>query len=201
MESGILFYWFSWILWIIATFILEKNRLRTFMAGWILLSITGTYVNLEIINQTFSLAFIILFGGSTVLLARNEKLLYHTFSALTLTIGFASFRIWEVLSPMLKFLPSGLLITLLFSLLTCILTRNYYSRLSVCILGMLTGEMIYQLTLSYYGFNEVIGELFFFDHLLSTVLFITFLEVVYKVSNATVNWIRNFWARLRLQNQ
>ncbi|QGS68825.1 hypothetical protein CV093_11235 [Oceanobacillus sp. 143] len=182
-------------------FYFKKNRLRTFLASWILLSIIGTYVNLQIENLTVSLSIIILFLGSIVLIARNDNLLYLIFSAFTLMIGYASFRFWELLSPVLMFLPRGLLITVLFSLLTCILTRNYYSRLSVCLLGMLAGELIYQLTVSYIGFNEVIGELFFFDYLLSTVLFITFLKVVHKVSNATFNWIRNFWVRLRLQNQ
>lgn len=201
MASGILFFWFSWTLWIIATFIMKRSWLRTYLAVWILLSIIGTYVYLEIESLTVSLSMIILFLGSIILLTRNKHLLYHTFSAFTLMIGYAVFRFWEILSPGLIFLPRGILITIIFSLLSCILAKNFYSRLSICILGMSAGEWVYQLTVNPFGFIETIGEPLFFDHLLSTIVFISFIAVVHRGSNVLVVTIRKFRERLRLQNQ
>ncbi|RDW19084.1 hypothetical protein CWR48_08520 [Oceanobacillus arenosus] len=201
MASGILFYWFSWTLWIIATFFMKKNRLRTFLAAWILLSIIGSYVYLEIVTLTFSLSMIILLLGSIVLLTRNKHLFYHTFSAFTVMIGYAGFRFWEILSPILMFLPKGILITIIFSLLSSILANNFYSRLSICILGMLAGEWIYQMTVIPFGFMEIIGEPLFLDHLLSTILFISFISIAHRGSNVLVVTIRNLRERFRLQNQ
>ncbi|WP_156289245.1 YphA family membrane protein [Oceanobacillus salinisoli] len=180
MITGILFYWFSWIFWIIVTFLMKKGVLRTLLAYWILFTIIGSSFYFQLGYYTISLSIIILFLGAIVLLSKQPRTLYHLFSAFTISIGYTAMLFWEKLSPIWIIIPRILLISILIGCLTSILSKAYLGRISVCLFGMIAGEMIYSVILSSYGLQEEIGEMLFLDTLFCTLLLLTFLDILHK---------------------
>lgn len=180
MEEGILFFWASWLFWIIITFLMKKSLIRTFLAYMILLIIIGSTFYFYIGPFIFSLAIPILVGGSLILMAKQTKTIYYLLSAFTLTICYAALLLWEKISPIWVILPREVLISIIISFLVMVLSDNFVGRISICLFGMLTGEIIYSFILSSYGFQEVVGEKAFLDTLICTLLLLSVLDILNK---------------------
>lgn len=166
MSSGLLFYWFSWILWIIVTFFMQKNRLRTLLACWILSVIL--YSNLYISINTFqiSVSYLFLLAGTVILYARIPVMIFHVFGSLTIMIGYSAILIWENQMPFNLFFPSFLIISCFLFILITFITTGIWNRLACTLLGMTGGELLYSIVLSEYLIVEVIGDKRFFDFIL-----------------------------------
>ncbi|WP_068671993.1 hypothetical protein [Oceanobacillus sp. Castelsardo] len=180
MEEGILFFWTSWLLWIIVTFLMKKSFRRTLLAYWTLLTIIGSSFYFYIGPFVFSLAIFILLGGTIILMSKQTKTIYHLLSAFTITICYSALLLWEKISPIWVILPREILISIIIGYLVTILSYNFRGRISICLFGMLTGEMIYSFILSGYGFQEVVGEKAFLDTLIYALLLLTVLDILHK---------------------
>lgn len=192
MASGVIFYWFSWILLVIVTFLMQKKRIRTLLACWLFISIicSNFYVTVERFHV--SITFLILFLGSILLLVRLPHLIYHLFSSFTITIGYAAIHLWEMNAPVWIVFPRLVTMSLILGLMTIILVKDFYGRLAICIFGTVCGELIYSLILSSYGMSTAIGRLIFFDCILSVVLILIFLNVFYKIQYKLFLFIHNY---------
>ncbi|MBU8789741.1 hypothetical protein NSA56_08075 [Oceanobacillus caeni] len=180
MEEGILFFWASWLLWIIVTFLMKKSSRRTILAYWILLTIISSSLYFHIGPFMFSLAIFTLFIGSIILMSKQTKTFYHLLSAFTITICYSALLLWEKISPIWVILPREILISIIISCFVYVLCHNFVGRISICLFGMLTGEMIYSFILSSYGFQEVVGEKAFLDTLICTLLILSVLDILHK---------------------
>ncbi|WP_085992019.1 YphA family membrane protein [Oceanobacillus senegalensis] len=180
MEEGMLFFWFSWIFWILVTFFMNRGKLRTYLAYWILLSIIVSPFYVVIGQYFVHLTVIILLLGTMVLIAKQPRIPYYLFASFTVTIGYTALLLWEKISPIWLIIPRTLLIAVIIGCLVSILSSYFHSRISICLFGFLSGEIIYSLILYSYGFQEEIGEMQFLDTLLSTLLLLTIIDILYK---------------------
>lgn len=172
MADGLIFYWFSWILWIIITFIMNKGCRRTKFACWLLIGLlcSNTYFSFE--DYNISLSFLFLFSGGILLQAKLPGLQYTVFLSLTVMIGYTAVLLWEFLAPVWIILPRFILIPLLLFITLCFLADNIYHRLTAGLTGVCGGEIIYNIIMSSYHFRAEIGDSAFFDQLITLIVLI-----------------------------
>ncbi|MDC3415391.1 hypothetical protein [Aquibacillus salsiterrae] len=162
--SGLLFYWTGWMFWVIATFLMDKSVLRTFLGCSVLITIISSNqwlvysddlkINLSIISLTFC---------SLLFLAKEKGWLLSTIRALCVLFGYVGILFWEQVSPVWMFLPREIIIPVIGILVVMILTKNYIERGIIWCMGISTGEILHGLILRSYGFSPEIGELAFLD--------------------------------------
>ncbi|MBY7143478.1 hypothetical protein KFZ56_10555 [Virgibacillus sp. NKC19-3] len=201
MINGLLFYWFSWILWIVVTFFMKKSKRRTILACWILVTILSSSLSIEMQNQQISVAFLLLVGGSFILLIQLPRVVYHLFASFTIMIGYAAILFWEKSAPIWMIAPRVILISFILGLLITILTKGLYNQLSIGLLGLTCGEMINGLMLSSYGFRITIGEMQFFDLLLFILVILVFLEMLHKGKDKLYVVLQNHKQTVKWQNE
>lgn len=201
MNDGALFFWLCWILWIIVTFFMARGKCRTRFGIWILLTIIFSDFYVTVGNIFISLSFLIVLSGSMLLLIPNKNLIYHLFSSFTITVGYAAMLLWEKNAPVWIIFPRPIILSIITVILVMILTKIFNFRLGIGLLGMSAGEMIYSLTLSSYGFYEPIGQIYFFENAIMTVVIITILAILRRWKHKVISLIENYKQSLRWLNE
>ncbi|MGM8211632.1 YphA family membrane protein [Virgibacillus sp. W0430] len=191
MESGMLFYWLSWIFWIITTFFIKKSLLRTVVSGWILLVIIGSTIYVPIGVSTVSAALLILLAGSALLYTQLTQMYYALFASFTVTIGYTAILIWEKITPIWFILPRELLISIVLCLLLTMMSEQFIHRLLIGLLGISFGEIFYSFMLSSYSLQSEIGHLQFLDQAAVMVLFLLPTYYIPRIKNIGMNGIGN----------
>lgn len=178
MLNGIVFYWVSWLIWILLTFFRVYRYNRYIIMSWLfLLMITfSSYIN--IFGYDLSIAFFLLLIGSMVLYIQSPISFRFIFVTFTIMIAYLTLRIWEIMAPIWFFMPSIILIPLIISLGTIILINEFTQRISQMLLGISIGELFYSLILNGYYLNNVIVSSLYFDYLAVMVLIILCLQIM-----------------------
>ncbi|RKQ37675.1 hypothetical protein D8M06_02400 [Oceanobacillus halophilus] len=180
MGAGIFFYWFSWIFWIIITFLMNKSKFRTVLAYWILLSIIVSPFTLMIGGYSVAMTVFLLLFGTILLLVRQQQIIFNLFKSFTIMVGYTSLLFWEKISPIWIIAPRIILFSIIIGSIVTLISRDFYSRIGICLLGMLVGEVIYSFILASYGLHEHIGEMIFLDTLSWALLLLTILDILHK---------------------
>lgn len=199
--EGLYFYWFSWVFWVVVTFLMKKGKLRTLLAYWILLSIVFSNNYLRIDNISLSVTFILVFLGGFVLLARIIHSFYHLFAAFTLMIGYAGFLIWEQLAPVWLFIPRIILLPLILAMLISILTNHLLNRITIGIIGICAGELLYSLLLFSYQITNTVGEKGFFDTLVICLFLLMSVHLMKRIKMKVLQTSQIYRQSLRWQNE
>ncbi|MFC4557398.1 hypothetical protein ACFO3D_04145 [Virgibacillus kekensis] len=175
MANGLIFYWLSWMLWIVITFFLNKSFIRTMAACFTLAMIflAETYINL--MSLKISLSYILLLGLLIVFQAKKKQLLLHTFTAFSVAVGYMGTLIWVNFTPLNLFFPSDAVIFVVLLLLISNIISKPKSRLVAGSLGITVGEIGYSLISIYYGYKDIVGDMGFFD-LLTPVVGVIFIH-------------------------
>ena len=192
MTSGIIFYWFSWMIWIIITFFMRKSKKRTALACWLLLAICCSNISIEVDGFHFSIILLLLILGSLLMLVQQSRLVYHLFSSFTITIGYVSMLLWEINAPVWIIFSRVITISLLLVMVTILLTKKFYNQLGICVLGTSFGELIYHFILSGYGLRADAGDLAFLDCLLVAVMLLIGLKLLQWAKIKLFSSLRNF---------
>jgi len=176
LMNGFLFYWMSWLLWVIVTFFLNKSKLRTILACWLLIIIftSNTYVSID--NYTLLLGYVIFFLGVIFIHTLLPRPFYHLFVSFTIMIGYTSILLWKDGSSLSLFIPELIFIPIFSSFLILLLTTKLYSRVITGVLGMSTAELLYGFIITEYQVNITIGNLAFFDILFTTITLLFFID-------------------------
>ncbi|WP_096270473.1 YphA family membrane protein [Paucisalibacillus globulus] len=181
--SGIYFYWVSWLLWAMVTFILPKDKSRTVLAIWILLTIIVSNFYISIADFEFSISYLAVVIGGFVLLARLKQKGLQIFSAITIMIGFTSLLIWETNAPVWVFMPRLVIIPLICMILTIFVNKQFINRITISIIGLCSGEFLYNLLLINYSITQTIGDRNFLDTLFINIFLLISIEVLRQVKD------------------
>src|SRR5690625_398094 len=176
--NGFLFYWMSWLLWVIVTFFLNKSKLRTILACWLLIIIftSNTYVSID--NYTLLLGYVIFFLGVIFIHTLLPRPFYHLFVSFTIMIGYTSILLWKDGSSLSLFIPELIFIPIFSSFLILLLTTKLYSRVITGVLGMSTAELLYGYIIKEYHVNIKIVNKTVFDILFNMIIFLFFLDII-----------------------
>lgn len=179
MLDGVFFYWFSWIFCVIIVFFMKKGMQRTYLLYWVLTSImlVNQFINID--SYTLSVGFIVTFWGAFIGLASLGRTIYHLVISLVIMIGYAGLLLIEVNAPIWVFIPRYLLIAGTCTVLISILTKDFYSRVMTTLVGLSSGEILYNFITANYFFPSVIGDLAFMD-IMMIIVFLLFLMYQYQ---------------------
>lgn len=178
MTYGFIFYWLSWLLWIITTFFMKKEQLRLFLSTLILLTILGSDIYLSIGNYDLLVSFIALIIISGLLHANFLKPYYHLFGSFTIMIGYTSILLWKQNSFWGILISEFYLIPSICCIIIILMIKGLYSQLVTGIIGISTGEILYGFILSGYHLPAKIGDLDFFVNLYMIVLYLLLWHII-----------------------
>lgn len=178
--DGIFFYWFGWFFWVIFTFIVPKNKIRTIYAMWILMIIGFSNLYLSFDSIALSMSYLTLILGAFILLSTLNRKGILLFSAFTMMIGYTSLLIWEVNAPVWLFTPRIIMIPILCVCLALLLTKKLYARFVISVIGICSGEFLYSVLLYNYSITQAIGSLRFLDTLSVMVFLLVLIEAIHQ---------------------
>src|SRR5699024_10393786 len=158
---------------------MKKGKRRTYLSYCVLISIILVNQFITIDMYTISLSFIIILLGSFLGLASLKKPFYHLIVSFIMMIGYAGVLLIEKNAPIWIFGPRYLTLAIMSFILVTTLTKGFYSKTMVTLVGLSSGEVLYNLIVSNYFSPKTFGELEFMDTLLLT-LFLLFLLNQYQ---------------------
>ena len=179
MTNGLLFYWISWLLWVYVTFVMRKDRVRTILGLWILLIIGGSSINLTILGYTLTLSYLFLIVGAMIMLAKTSHLFFRLFSSFTIMILYMTMMVWQNYVPIYMIFSKTYIFPFVIAFITVLIARGFYNRVSITLLGISAGELMYSFILSSYSIKVPTGGFSFFD----SVMIILFLFIGVEVAN------------------
>lgn len=194
MTSGLLFYWFSWILWVYVTFIMKKCKGRTLLAIWILLILSGSTMYVTMLGYQITMSYLFLAIGSLIMIAKSRHLYFHLFSSLTIMILYMAMMVWENYFPIWMIVSKAYISPLIIVLVIVFISKGLYNRVSIALLGISTGELMYSFILSSYAIRAPIGDHVFFDSVL-IILFIFIGVEVTQIVRVKIRSILHIYKR------
>ncbi len=163
MGNGLIFYWFCWLIWIVVTFFMKKDKQRLFLACWILLLILFSNLQLSINFHNISVSFIIFLGGILFLHVKLPRLIYQSIISFIVSIGYVGILIWVNITPLRLFIPQLITVSFLLLILIMILTNGLLNRLGAGLFGIACGEIVYSMIMANYSIEKTVGDMVFFD--------------------------------------
>ncbi|MBW8349097.1 hypothetical protein K0H71_06440 [Bacillus sp. IITD106] len=190
--SGMIFLLIAWIIWIYATFFMNKHsRYRWIMAMFALLfiilkSITIRFYSLNISGASILMLGICYYAASRLPLKKQLHLLCTVF---TLMVGYAGFLLFEMYDPILMFIDRVVLMSfVLFILSYFIYSSSVKLRILFICLGTIQGDIVFAAFLSKWDMPYLIGSMEYLDIISITVFSILFM-----------NFISNLTAMMRIK--
>lgn len=164
--EGLIFYWISWMVWIMATFFMDRNnKYRFLLSSWILFFIMLSPWTLKIFNVETGIGGLFLLVSLYIFAGRLKKLskLYFLFCAFILMMAYVTFHLFELFDPVWVIFSRNWMLSVLLVYLAVLLQKNRMLRLPLILLGGIQGEVLYALILNQFSFPYTIGSLAFLD--------------------------------------
>src|SRR5690625_5821091 len=92
-----IFFWMSWIFWVIITFFMDKTRRRTHLAILLLMAIAGANTYISIKQQQISLSFLLIIGGAFLIHGKSQKCKHYMLDYITIMIVIISILFYALI--------------------------------------------------------------------------------------------------------
>lgn len=164
--EGLIFFWISWMVWIMATFFMDRNnKYRFLLSAWILFFIMLSPWTLKIFNVETSIGGLFLLISLYIFAGRLKKLskFYFLFCAFILMMAYVTFHLFELFDPVWVIFSRNWMLSFLLVYMAVLLQKNRMLRLPLILLGGIQGEVLYALILKQFSFPYTIGSLAFLD--------------------------------------
>ena len=158
MYEQFLYYWLLWIIFIIVTFFIHQSKQRSYILFWLLVIIISSPYQITVQTMQVSIVFFVMFFGSIVLFSFKSISFYRLFGTFTVMICYISLLLWEIITPVWFFMPSYFIITFIIVLLVHLLFHTLYEQVTVSLLGLALGQLMYELIVFSYHLNDEIGS-------------------------------------------
>lgn len=158
MYEQFLIYWFSWIIFIIIVFFMNRSTFRSFLIIWVLLVLITFPIFVMIKNIQISICLVLLISGAIIFYVREKVTIYRLIVTFTIFIGYTGILFWKNITPVWFFMPSFIIISILIVSLMIVLLKQLHEQISVVLLGVLFGHVFYDLLLIDYSLHNQIGN-------------------------------------------
>lgn len=179
MNDGTFFYWFMWMGWVIATFLIKKGSVRNqsvfITLTGIILSDTIIPFSLGNINAAF-LFFLCI--GLIYLIRHTDQLLYYVTGSFIVATGYVSLELFALYDPVKLFFDKKYMIIIILTSLLILLTKTSRDLFYLPIIGLFIGDTVYQLLIYKLSGTIEIGSLYVMDLLVSTSMMLLFMVVL-----------------------
>ncbi|MBS4209755.1 hypothetical protein [Bacillus sp. FJAT-50079] len=188
--DGIFYLFFLWSIWIIATFLLEKQqfyRLPMAAGALLLLILFPVHLSLKFMLMSGSTIIILFIGYYFLSKLPWKQKLYVSGAILSLSIGYSGFRLFEIYDPIWVFIDrKSFFCFFLFFFAYFMYPSSLSLRLLFICLGVLHGEIFFAILLSHWGMVHMVGAKECLDILAITCsLLLIFQAIVHLVSFST----------------
>ncbi|TRZ37724.1 hypothetical protein CEQ21_20005 [Niallia circulans] len=193
MMEGNLFYWFAWMLWVISTFMMDKdNRNRVFYASILLIAMILYPYHFFIGGMDLSVLLLIQLVAALIFASRL-KLSQQLFTVLTsfmTMLAYVSFQLLSILDPVWLVADKSLLLAATLVLLALLLHKSVFCQVVMVVLGSSFGEVVYGGLLHYYSMDVGFGTPAYFDSLL---IGISSLVVLHMTKVVLARWEQHIY--------
>ncbi|SDJ67202.1 YphA family membrane protein [Sediminibacillus albus] len=197
--DGLLFYWISWILWVIFTFLLKKTKVRFYLSVWILLLLSCSNTVVEILDYKVNIAIFVSFVCAILYMAKSPDWMYQLFGSLCMTFSYIGILLWELISPIWLFVPRIIIIPFLAMIMLYFIADNLIDKCMIWCLGLTSGEILHGLIMNSYGFQPVIGERSFFDLMFVGIGFQIIAKLIMIIKHNTENLLQSLERKLKMR--
>ncbi len=156
--DGIFFYWVSWIVWVCVMFFIPKTVAYRFDFLFHLLAIMVLVgYTLEVSSFTMHISGLYLFLILCVYIRKRSplKTIELVIGSLIVTLAYASFQLFSLLDPIWLFIKAPYLLCIFLNYLILLLFKDWKSRMSVLLLGMTLGDLVYSGLLHFHSMTYV----------------------------------------------
>ncbi|WP_430785528.1 YphA family membrane protein [Virgibacillus flavescens] len=171
MTSGLVFYWFGWLIWIYAAFIMNIGKWRTFLVFWLLLIICFSTITISVNGYNLALSLLLVICGAMVMLAKQKYLIFNLFSSITIMILYLSIMLWENYFPLWMIHSKMFVMPFMIAITVLFISKGFSDRISIMLAGVCIGELVHSFILASYSIPDTFGGYAFLD----TVMIIVFL--------------------------
>ncbi|MCM3718948.1 YphA family membrane protein [Fictibacillus phosphorivorans] len=200
MNDGILFYWFMWMGWVLATFLFQKKQSRNVIAFILLTGIILADYNISFSLGTVNAAIAFLFLIGIVHVIRNtSELLYYLTVSFIIAVSYVFLQIFALYDPAKLFIDKKYLLILTLAAVTFLITKRNKDYFYLLLIGLFIGDLLYQLMIFRLTGNLEIGSMSVLDLLASStmiqfcmVLLIDVFKKLKRVSYKKVNPAKPF---------
>ncbi|PLR75634.1 hypothetical protein CU633_20060 [Bacillus sp. V3-13] len=164
--EGIIFYWSSWLIWILTTFFLKReNRYRFRISLAILVAIMLSTAQFSLFGLTFNAApvVLLLFVYWEVAKLNKGQLAYYFICALIVTLAYVSFLLFELFDPVWVLFDRKLMLGFIIVYLIVLLYGDLRMRLCILLSAVFHGEVVFAFILKKLAIDYKIGTLEFLD--------------------------------------
>ncbi|PLR82637.1 hypothetical protein CVD25_05275 [Bacillus canaveralius] len=164
--EGIIFYWISWLIWILATFFLKKeNRYRFRISLAMLIAIMLSTAQFSLFGFSFYWApvVLLLFVYWEIAKLKKGQLAYYIICALIVTLAYVSFLLFELFDPVWVLFDRKLMLGFIIVYLIVVLYEDIKMRICILLSGAFHGEVVFALIIKKLAINYKIGALEFLD--------------------------------------
>ncbi|MFT8321633.1 MAG: hypothetical protein ABF649_12065 [Bacillus sp. (in: firmicutes)] len=186
--DGALFYWFTWMLWIVTTFFMKKeNKYRCVYSISLLLAIITSPYQLTFLGFTVSWLLVIMLASAFVYTAflRKGSLIYFSASVFFTMLAYCTFHLLAILDPVWILFDQKWMLAIVLMIIARLLYSNPLQQIMLIMFGSINGEIMYGLILKKYEFTYIIGDLHYFDCLLISI---TVMTTIYVVKGFLSKW-------------
>ncbi|TCT25589.1 hypothetical protein EDD68_103144 [Melghiribacillus thermohalophilus] len=169
MGFQFLFYWVSWILWIICFFFQSDEKKRFYQSSSVLMLIilSNSWIYWNDIGMLVPLMYIFII--SLFLLSYSKRKWKSVLGAIAVGFGYGAYQIFEYINPLWLIFPSTIVLVLVGYLMINYLTDHIYVQIGIWLSGITYGETLHSLVHYSYGIDRMFGD---DQYLFHAVLFI-----------------------------
>lgn len=179
MNELFLFHWLSWLLIIIVFFFVSLPKAKQFFLYTLFLIMLSVHLDVYFFNEIeTSVAFIILMIAAFIYYAQLQFSFYDIIVTLIVIISYVALLLWENVSPIWFVMNPLLMISLIVCSLVMMLTQSLAKRISIVMLGLPIGQLLFTFILMSYGLYERLGGFTFFITLFSHIILLLLVGVV-----------------------
>ncbi|MGE6629513.1 YphA family membrane protein [Bacillus sp. NPDC077027] len=169
------YYWSIWFIWIVVTFIMEKNQLRTILAVCLFIHIIVSHHIISIMQLEMNGAFILTFLYACVAFAKRvqKNTLITLLQLFSMVFAYAFFMIFALYDPIwFTLIKSEWIVFGLLMVMAMAYGYNLTARLTLFVLAMCLGEGLYALSIHMLTSVVVIGDMPWLAQAMQGVIFL-----------------------------
>ena len=165
--DGVFFYWVSWLVWISVMFFIPNTVAYRFdFLFHMLVTMILVGYTLEFSSFIVHISGIYLFLVLCVYMRKLSlmKTLEVVIGSIIVALAYASFQLFSLLDPIWLILKAPYLLCILLNYLILMLFKDWKRRMSVLLIGMILGEILYSGLLYLHSLDHVALSYAWHDH-------------------------------------
>lgn len=157
MDDFVLYFYLCWIVLIVVAFFTRDTKLRVFIVFWILLIISSSNVNYVINDIEVFAPFLLLFVGAIIYYIKVNQRIIKLINVFIVMIAVVAILLWQLLMPIWYLLTTIYFLPVMILLIIILLVEHLQERLTLCLIGVSSGQLFYDIIVMSYHLNYTIG--------------------------------------------